>query len=37
MSKPECEAVSGQVFGCTKPFRLVDRAGQPWVEICDYI
>ena len=37
MPKHECEAVSGQVFGCTKPFRLVDRGGQAWIEICDYI
>jgi hypothetical protein len=38
MPQLECEAVREQVFGCTKPFRLVDRGGgNLWVEICGYI
>lgn len=37
MPKHECEAVASQVYGCTKPFRLVERHGQLWADICDYI
>jgi hypothetical protein len=37
MPKHECEAIASQVYGCTKPFRLVLRDGNPWIEPCDYI
>lgn len=37
MPKKECEAVVDQVYGCTKPFRMVFRGDTPWVEPCDYI
>jgi len=37
MPKKECEAVANQVYGCTKPYRLVWRGDSPFVEPCDYL
>ena len=37
MPKHECDAIASQVYGCTKPFQLVVRNGNPWIEPCDYI
>jgi hypothetical protein len=37
--REECERLleNGEVFGCTKPFRVVIINGTPEVSICDYI
>jgi hypothetical protein len=36
-SREVCERLAGDMYGCTGPFRLVERGGRWYPEVCDYI